>query len=95
MVERTRRLIRQDGPEFYKFGLQVSGSSIVEQDGRRARLTPGDLVIYDTSRPYRISSSDDFRMIVATFPRKLVRLPEDHMAELTAVRLAGGPDSAH
>ncbi len=89
MVEGTRRLIRHADPEFYKFGLQVSGSSIVEQDGRRARLTPGDLVIYDTSRPYRISFSDDFRMIVAMFPRKLVRLPEDHMAELTAVRLAG------
>lgn len=89
VVERTRRLIRQDDPELYKFGLQVSGTSVVEQDDRQAQLTPGDLAIYDTSRPYRISFSDDFRMTVAMFPRKLVRLPEDHMAGLTAVRLAG------
>lgn len=88
-VERTRRLIRQDDPELYKFGLQVSGTSVIEQDDRQARLTPGDLAIYDTSRPYRISFSDDFRMTVAMFPRKLVRLPEDHMTRLTAVRLAG------
>ncbi|MFD5247802.1 helix-turn-helix domain-containing protein [Amycolatopsis sp. NPDC058340] len=89
VVERTRRLIRQDDPELYKFGLQVSGSSVIEQDDRQARLRPGDLAVYDTSRPYRISFSDDFRMTVAMFPRKLVRLPEDHMAGLTAVRLAG------
>lgn len=89
VVERTRRLIHQDDPELYKFGLQVSGTSVIEQDDRQAFLRPGDLAVYDTSRPYRIAFSDDFRMTVAMFPRKLVRLPEDHMAGLTAVRLAG------
>lgn len=89
VVERTRRLIRADDPELYKFGLQVSGTSVVEQDDRQAYLRPGDLAIYDTSRPYRISFSDDFRMTIAMFPRKLVRLPEHQMAGLTAVRLAG------
>jgi AraC-like DNA-binding protein len=89
LVERTPRLIRQDDPELYKFGLQVSGTSVIEQDGREARLGPGDLAIYDTSRPYRISFADDFAMTVAMFPRHLVRLPEQHMAQLTAKRLAG------
>lgn len=88
-VERTPRLIKADDPELYKFGLQISGTSIIEQDDRQARLLPGDLAIYDTSRPYRISFSDDFQMTVAMFPRSLVRLPEKHMASLTAVRLAG------
>lgn len=88
-VERTPRLIRADDPELYKFGLQTSGTSVIEQDDRQACLRPGDLAIYDTSRPYRISFSDDFRMTVAMFPRSLVRLPEQKMASLTAVRLAG------
>ncbi|KRA30011.1 MULTISPECIES: helix-turn-helix domain-containing protein [unclassified Nocardioides] len=88
-VERTPRLIKADDPELYKFGLQTSGSSIIEQDNRQAHLLPGDLAIYDTSRPYRITFSDDFRMTVAMFPRSLVRLPEQQMAALTAVRLAG------
>lgn len=88
-VERTPRLIRSDDPELYKFGLQTSGTSIIEQDNRQAHLRPGDLAIYDTSRPYRITFSDHFRMTVAMFPRSLVRLPEKHMANLTAVRLAG------
>lgn len=89
VVERTPRLIRQDDPELYKFGLQVSGSCTIEQDDRQAHLRPGDLAIYDTSRPYRIAFSDDFTMTVAMFPRSLVSLPADHMARLTAVRLAG------
>jgi AraC-like DNA-binding protein len=89
VVERTPRLIRRDDPELYKFGLQVSGGCIIEQCGREASLRPGDFAIYDTSRPYRISFDDDFRMIVAMFPRNLVRLPASHMADLTAVRLAG------
>lgn len=88
-VERTPRLIRADDPELYKFGLQTSGTSVIEQDDRQASLRPGDLAIYDTSRPYRITFSDDFRMTVAMFPRSLVRLPEQKMASLTAVRLAG------
>lgn len=89
IVERTPRLIRQDDPELYKFGLQVSGSSIIEQHDRQAHLRPGDFAIYDTSRPYRIAFSDDFKMTVAMFPRNLIQLPHQHMAKLTAVRLAG------
>ncbi|MBT0770610.1 helix-turn-helix domain-containing protein [Kineosporia sp. J2-2] len=89
VVERTPRLIRQDDPEFYKFALQTRGSCVIEQAGRQARLEPGDLTIYDTSRPYRLSCSDRFRMTVAMFPRNLVRLPERRMSGLTAVRLAG------
>ncbi|ANW67252.1 hypothetical protein BCA37_30190 [Mycobacterium sp. djl-10] len=89
VVDRTPALIRRADPELYKFGLQVSGDCVIEQNGRQAHLRPGDLAIYDTSRPYRLRLGDDFRMTIAMFPRSLVRLPENHMAELTAVRLAG------
>ncbi|KMO81985.1 helix-turn-helix domain-containing protein [Mycolicibacterium obuense] len=89
VVERTPKLIRRADPELYKFGLQVSGDCVIEQNGRQAHLRPGDFAIYDTSRPYRLRFGDDFRMTIAMFPRSLVRLPEKHMAELTAVRLAG------
>ena len=66
--------------QFFKFGLQVAGTSVVEQDGRQARLVPGDLVIYDTSRPYRIVCDEQFRMTVAMFPRRLVGLPEQRLS---------------
>lgn len=89
VVERTPRLIRQDDPEFYKFGLQLRGECVIEQDGRQAHLRPGDFAIYDTSRPYRLALQHDFEMRIAMFPRNLVSLPEEHLRTLTAVRLAG------
>lgn len=89
VVERTPRLIRADDPEFYKFGLQLAGTSVIEQGDRQAHLAPGDLAMYDTSRPYRITFSDDFRMTVAMFPRTLIRLPAQQLAAMTAVRLPG------
>ncbi|MFI5952742.1 helix-turn-helix domain-containing protein [Cryptosporangium sp. NPDC051539] len=88
-VERTPRLIRESDPELYKFGLQLSGSCVLEQDSRSAHLDPGDLAVYDTSRPYRIACGPGFAMVVAMFPRYLVQLPERRMAELTAVRMSG------
>jgi AraC-like DNA-binding protein len=89
VVERTHRLIRTGDPQHYKFGLQVSGHCVIEQDGRRAALSPGDFAIYDASRPYRITFSDDVRMTVAMFPRALIQLPPAQLASITAVRLAG------
>lgn len=88
-VERTPRLIGADDPQLYRFGLQVSGHCLIEQDGRQARLEPGELVIYDAARPYRISFSDDFRMTVAMFARTLVRLPQQRLSALTAVVVPG------
>ncbi len=35
-------------------GLQVTGSSMVVQDGREAVLRPGDMAPYDTTRPYTL-----------------------------------------
>lgn len=87
MVERTPKLIKSEDPELYKFSLQLSGTSIVEQDERQALLKPGDLAIYDTSRPYRISFSDDFRMIVAMFPKTMTRIPQRQMSSQTAVAM--------
>lgn len=88
-VERTPTLIRRADPEFYKFGLQVSGTCVIEQGDRQALLNPGDSAIYDTSRPYRVGFSDNFRMVVAMFPREHLALPDAKMAGLTAVRLPG------
>ena len=87
-VERTPRLIGPDDPQLYRLGLQVSGHCVVEQDGRQAHLSPGDLALYDAARPYRITFSDDFRMTVAMFPRTLVRLPQQRVASVTAVPVA-------
>lgn len=89
VVARTDRLIQVADPASYKLGLQVAGYSVLAQDGREAALTPGDFAIYDTSRPYQFAFDDTFRMLVVMFPKRLLRLPQEGMSELTARRVSG------
>ncbi|HEU5023418.1 MAG TPA: AraC family transcriptional regulator [Spirillospora sp.] len=51
-IRRTPKLIRQSDPEVFKLGCFVRGGGMKEQDGRRVELGVGDLMLYDTSRPY-------------------------------------------
>lgn len=89
VVSRTARGIRESDPAYFKLGLQVSGYSVLSQDGREAALTPGDFAFYDTSRPYSLAFDNSYRMLVVMFPRAFLRLPERPVAALTARRISG------
>ena len=53
-AERTPQLARDDLRPSIFFGLQLVGESLVAQGGRQAVVRPGELVIYDSTRPYEI-----------------------------------------
>ncbi|MDR2998980.1 MAG: helix-turn-helix domain-containing protein [Microbacterium sp.] len=88
-VERTPELIARGDREFFKVSLMLSGTGLLIQDGREAVLSPGDLAVYDTSRPYSLVFDEDFRSMIVMFPRHLIALPTDLVGELTAVRISG------
>lgn len=94
-VERTPALIAQADSNSYKLSLLLSGRQTLAQDGREATLRPGDIAIYDTSRPYLLTHQEDFRVMVLLFPKTLLELPETMVRKITAVRLSGdsGPFS--
>src|SRR5260370_39862240 len=78
--------------------MQLRGYCLVTQDGREAPLTPGDFALYDTRRPYQLSFDSEFRMLVVMFPRELLNLRADDLANVVARRVsgrrgAGGPVS--
>src|SRR5689334_1174316 len=50
---RTPQLIRRADPERWMLTLLCKGSMWVEQSRSRAEPSPGDLVLYDTSRPFQ------------------------------------------
>ncbi|KLU21770.1 hypothetical protein EOS_34105 [Caballeronia mineralivorans PML1(12)] len=58
----------------YKITIQLEGNSDFEQDGLRARLSPGQWAIYDTARPYLMSAAHSIHVAIATIPKELVRL---------------------
>ncbi|WP_312182504.1 helix-turn-helix domain-containing protein [Arthrobacter sp.] len=89
-VERTPGLISGGGDGFYKLSLQMSGRGVLLQGGREAVLEAGDLAIYDTGQPYTLSFEADFTTLVLMFPKQLLGLSPEDMAEMTAVRLGGG-----
>jgi AraC-like DNA-binding protein len=91
-VHRTPKLIRQADPEVFKLGCIVRGGGMMTQDGRRADLGAGDLVLFDTSRPYLAEHAPhipEFQLLLLRFPRSLLPLPARDLRRLSAVRIPG------
>ena len=89
IMNRTRKTIKRKAPEYLKLSLQLRGRSMISQDGRHATLNPGDFVIYDTTRPFRVASDDAFHMYGVVIPMQLLRLADSRLTELTVRRFSG------
>jgi AraC-like DNA-binding protein len=91
-VHRTPHHIRQADPELWKLTLGVRGAGVVEQDDRQAEFTVGDLVLYNTSRPYSGVLASDIpasQILILRFARSLLPLPPRELRHLTGVRIPG------
>jgi AraC-like DNA-binding protein len=88
-VDRPLDFIDSNESQFFKLSLQVSGTGLIIQDGREAALLPGDMAIYDTSRPYSMAFDNDVQSLVLIFPHDLLNVPADAVSQLTAVRISG------
>ncbi|MFB7905988.1 helix-turn-helix domain-containing protein [Kitasatospora sp. NPDC056076] len=73
-------------------GVQVSGRAVLEQDGRRAAVSAGGFVLYDTARPYSVDYPEGFRTHLFHLPRRLLGVPEHELRQVagTAVTPAEG-----
>ncbi|MCX4807740.1 helix-turn-helix domain-containing protein [Streptomyces sp. NPDC058682] len=85
-IRRTPALTHDDMEPSLFVGLQVSGSSMVVQDGREAVLQPGDLALYDTTRPYTLFNKDGIHQHFFRIPRTELALPPKLLDRVTAVR---------
>lgn len=70
IVKRTPARIRRAREEVMLISLQVRGTGLIAQDGREARLGPGDFACYDSTRPYTLTFTADFEQIVLHMPRE-------------------------
>ncbi|MGH9099451.1 MAG: cupin domain-containing protein, partial [Acidimicrobiales bacterium] len=89
ITARTPRMISLSDQDYYKLGVPLVGACVVRQDGRETALSPGDLTIYDCTRPFELIFDGSWQMLALMFPRHLLRLPPQLMRELTARRLLG------
>ncbi len=85
--ERTPALLSGDDTRIYGIELQIEGSSVIEQDGVRSVLNPGDYTLYDSTRPFKRFFDERVRIFVLRFPQNMVSLPSHTMRTITAMRL--------
>lgn len=95
LVERNPGMVSAKNFEYYKISLQVSGTGEMTQGNRQLHLQPGTITVYDTAQPYDLRFDDDYRFIVAMFPKHALDIPAGLANELVAYPLDSrtGPGS--
>src|ERR1700722_15260237 len=97
VVHRTPKLIAQVDPDLMKAFLFLDGTSVVGQGDNQARLTTGDIAVYDTRCPYDIALGADLdcptrlRGLTFTFPAPLLPLSRAGIGELAGTRIPPTP----
>lgn len=86
--ERTPAILSGDDTRIYGIELQVEGTSVIEQDGVRSVLQPGDYTLYDSTRPFKRNFDESVRIFVLRFPQNMIFLPSHTLRTITATRLA-------
>lgn len=87
--DRSRAAIRKEDRGEYVIGFLESGELRLEQGERAARVVPGDICLFDTGRPYRLTCPGSYEAIHLKVPRHELdrRLPAAE--KLSGVRIAG------
>jgi AraC-like DNA-binding protein len=88
-VNRTPRTIRAADSGYLKVSVQAHGYCVLTQDGREAALTPGDVAVYDTTRPYGLLFAHDFQQLVLMLPRQLLSARPRDLTDVTARCISG------
>ncbi|MER5279397.1 helix-turn-helix domain-containing protein [Streptomyces sp. NPDC002809] len=63
--------------------LQMSGTTVLTQDGRSAVANPGDLAVWDTTRPYSLDHPERFSTGVVHLPRHMLGLADEDLRRVT------------
>jgi len=74
IVRRTREAISAAPADPLKLCIQQAGRAVVHQGATEIVISPGELAVYDTGRPYAIRLEGDWRCGVMTVPRESLGL---------------------
>ncbi|MFJ9847669.1 helix-turn-helix domain-containing protein [Kitasatospora sp. NPDC101155] len=91
---RTSRLIRLSDPELWELAYVTRGLMGIEQARSRAQLQAGDLLLYDTSRPFESRVTVDGRITILHLPKTAVPLADRSMRDLLSRPLPAHDSSA-
>ncbi len=89
VLQRTASHIAPNEQSRFVLCVQLAGQSMVMQDGREALLRPGDVSLYDTSRPYTLMHENLVECIGVIIPDDRVSLPPATLRSLVATVIPG------
>ena len=84
---RTPRDIATGDPELLRILVLRHGRTHVQQGDRDCTITDGDLVVYDSSRPFAVHAQRSFDLVVCGLPIALLGAHADRMRDLSATRI--------
>jgi AraC-like DNA-binding protein len=88
-VRRTSAKISRASEDYFLVSIQTQGVGNISQDGRTARLAPGDFALYDSTRPYTLQFD-------APFAQYVLRLRDPALSvEGIAAQLRLSPSTLH
>jgi AraC-like DNA-binding protein len=88
-VHRSPHPADAQASHYYNIAFQVSGQTVLCQDGREDVLRPGDSAICDTQRPYQLAFNERSRSIIMTVPRDSINLPPSLVSQVCAKSFTG------
>ncbi|MEU3937105.1 helix-turn-helix domain-containing protein [Streptomyces sp. NPDC029044] len=83
-IVRTHRHIASDAPDLFQLTVQLTGQGVLTQRDRQAEVGPGELVVYDTRRPFTYDLHQTHTGLVLMFPRTMLPLAERDLLRVTA-----------
>ncbi len=89
VVRHLRAHVARTRTAMFFLHMQLEGESINRQDGREAKLRPGDFTLCDTTRPYEIQFDRANRMFVVGIPEPLLRRHLATPESVVAVPMSG------
>ena len=94
-VRRTASKIARASEDYFLVSIQTQGEGVVAQDGRTARLSPGDFALYDSTRPYELRFDAPFQQYVLRLPGPTLRTALRDTQALTASTVSGQRGAGH
>lgn len=72
-----------------QINFQLEGTGVVAQDNREAATRPGEIVVYDSARPYQMHFDGPFRQFSVDFPRDMLQSRFGRAEHFTARSFSG------
>ena len=94
-VHRTPARIARATEDYFLVSIQSQGEGYVIQDGRAARLGPGDFALYDSTCPYELRFDGPFQQYVLMMPGPTLRTALRDTQRLTATTVSGERGAGH